>query len=131
MHPSLAVDKMCEENRAGLGCPQDSRDPRGAPGRKRRRFRGPLRPYNSRGLELQDLVVVERLLEVFAVGEEVEELEGLLTGLLHPIPDRLVEELLTEVVLPGATPLDLDEVRRRENRAEEAKVEDVRAVVAE
>ena len=42
----------------------------------------------------------------------------------------LVEELLEEVVLAGAAPLDLDEIGRRKNRAEQAEVEDVRAVVA-
>ena len=76
------------------------------------------------------LVVVEFFLEVFAVGEEVEELEGGLLGCLTLFLDAVVEELLTEVVLARAAAFDLDEVGGREDRAEEAEIQDVRAVVA-
>jgi hypothetical protein len=81
--------------------------------------------------QLEDLVVVEVLLEVFAVGEEVEELEGGLLRLLDAVLEMaVVEELLAEVVLAGAAALDLDEVGGREDGADQAEVEDVRAVVA-
>ncbi len=80
--------------------------------------------------ELQHLVVVELGLEVLAVGEEVEELEGGLVRLGNAFAQRVVKGLLAEVVLARAAPLDLDEVGRREDRAEQAKVEDVGAVVA-
>lgn len=80
--------------------------------------------------ELQHLVVVELFLEVFTVGEEVEQLEGGFDGLLHAFLDGVVEKHLAEVVLAGAATLDLDEVGGREDRAEETDVEDVGAVVA-
>ena len=87
-------------------------------------------PFAFGRRELQHLVVVELLLEVLAVGEEVEELERGLLRVLHAVLEAVVEELLQEVVLAGAAPLDLDEVGRREDRAEQAEVEDVGAVVA-
>ena len=62
--------------------------------------------------ELQHLVVLEFFLEVFAVGEEVEELEA---GFLRPCHagfDAVVEKLFEEVVPAGAAPLDLDEIGR-------------------
>ena len=80
--------------------------------------------------ELQHLVVVELLLEILAVGEEVEELVGGLLRLRDAILEAVIEKLFEEVVLARAAPLDLDEVGRREDRAEQAEVEDVRAVVA-
>ena len=42
----------------------------------------------------------------------------------------VVEELLAEIVLARAAPLDLDEIGRREDRAEQAEVQNVRAIVA-
>src|SRR5712691_898452 len=80
--------------------------------------------------ELQHLVVVELLLEVFAIGEEVEQLEGGLLRLQDAIFEAVVEELFEEVVLTGAAPLDLDEVGRGKDGAEEAEIEDVGAIVA-
>lgn len=90
-------------------------------------------PFSSKPLgfrELQDLVVVELFLEVLAVGKEVEEFEGGLPGFLEVCLRFLVEELLAEVVLAGASALDLDEVGRREDRPEEAEVQDIGAVVS-
>ena len=84
----------------------------------------------SQPRQFQYLVIVELVLEVLAVAEEVEQLEG---GLLRlgviacgAVPYHLVEE----VVLSGAASLDLDEIRRREYRPEQAQVENVGAVVA-
>ena len=88
-------------------------------------------PPSAFGLgKLEDLVVVVFFLEVFAVGEEVEQLEGGFLRFFDALLDRFVEELIAEVVLPGAAPFDLDEIGRGEDRSEEAKVQDVRAVVA-
>ena len=57
-------------------------------------------------------------------------MKAVFCGLLHAFLEAVVEELLEEVVLAGAASLDLDEVGGREDRAEEAEVEDVGAVVA-
>ena len=62
--------------------------------------------------EFQHLVVVELLLEVLAVGEEVEELEGGLLGLQNAVLEAVVEKLFEEVMLAGAAPLDLDKIGR-------------------
>ena len=67
------------------------------------------------------LVIIELLLKVFAVGEEVEELES---GLLRLQDDSLrlfVKKLLEEVVLAGTTTFDLDEVGRREDRSKKSQ----------
>ena len=72
--------------------------------------------------EFADLIVFKLFFEVFAVGEEVEELERSLLRFPNVLTDGLVEELLAEVVLPGAAAFDLNEVSRREDRAEEAEV---------
>ncbi len=98
---------------------------------RRRRVAGAAALATRRGLRQgDDLIVIEFFLEVFAVGEEIEEFVRGLFG----IPERglqvLVEELVGEVVFPGAAPLDLDEVGGRKNGAEETEVENVRAVVA-
>lgn len=79
----------------------------------------PCRWWNSQSLsafllagagQLQYLVVIELLLEVFTVGEEIEQLE---TGLV-PLTDLCfqyrVGDLLSEIVSAGAAPLDLHEV---------------------
>jgi len=79
--------------------------------------------------ELQHLVVVEFLLEVLAVGEEIEKFVGRLLRLRDAILEAVVEKLFEEVVFTGAAPLDLDEVGRRENRSKQAEIEDVGAVV--
>ena len=80
--------------------------------------------------ELQHFVVVERFLEVFAVGEEVEELVRGLARVLHAVLEALVKELFQKVMLAGAAAFDLDEVGGLEDRAEQSEVEQVGAVVA-
>jgi hypothetical protein len=73
--------------------------------RRRRRFRPvAARPWAR---QLQHFVVVEFLLEILAVGEEVEELE---LGLLLPadlLLEVLVEKLFQEAVFARAAALDL------------------------
>ena len=80
--------------------------------------------------EFEHLVVVELFLEVFAVGKEVKQLERGFDRLLHAFLEGGVEQQLAEVVLARAASLDLDEVGGREDRAKEADVQDVGAVVA-
>ena len=80
--------------------------------------------------ELQHLVVVELGLEVFAVAEEVEQLER---GLVRR-GDRGfqvgIQDMVAEVVPAGAAALDLDEIGRREDGPEQTQVQDVGTVVA-
>ena len=64
------------------------------------------------------------------LAKKSKSLKAVFCGCCDAVLDAVVEELFAEVVLAGAAPLDLDEVGRREDRAEEAEVEDVRAVVA-
>src|SRR3990172_8154957 len=80
--------------------------------------------------KFQHFVVIELLLEVFAVSEKVEELEGRFRRMLHAVPSAFIEEQFQKVVRTGTAPFDLDEVGGREDRTEEAEVEDVGAVVA-
>ena len=79
--------------------------------------------------QFQHLVVVVIFLEVFAVGEEVEELVGGLLGLGYACFQVLVEKLLEEIMLACAATLDLNEVGRGENWPEQADIEHIRAVV--
>ena len=57
-------------------------------------------------------------------------MKAVFCGSLHACLQAVVEELLAEVVLARAAAFDLDEVGRRKDRAEEAEVENVCAVVA-
>ena len=96
---------------------------------RRRRVRA--LPLDTRRLwKLDHLVVLELGLEVLARCEEVEKLERGLRRLGDVVLEVLVEELLQKVVGAGAAPLDLDEVRGREDRAKQPEVQDIRAVVA-
>ena len=76
-----------------------------------------LRPW-----KLDHLVVVVFFLEVLAVGKEVEEFVRGLLWLRNAISEAVVEKLIEEVVLAGAASLDLDKVRWREDRTEEAEI---------
>ena len=80
--------------------------------------------------QLDDLIVVVLGLKVFAVAEEIEQLESRLVRLDDVGCQRGVEELVAEAVFARTAPFDLDEIGGRENRAQEAEVEEVRAVVA-
>src|SRR5215210_1251041 len=77
--------------------------------------------------KLQHLVVAEILLEVLAVGEVVEELEGGLARVEDVLLEAVVEKLFPKVVRARAATLDLDEIGRGENRPEQSKIEDVGA----
>ncbi len=86
-----------------------------------------------RGLgELQDLVVVELVLEIFAIAEEIEELEGgfLLLRWAEVFFETGIGKLFRKVMLARAASLDLDEIGGRKDRAEHAEIEKVGAVVA-
>lgn len=80
--------------------------------------------------EFQHLVIVELLLEIFAVGKEVEKLEGRFCRVLYALLGAVVEELLPKIVFAGAASLDLNEIGGRKDRTEETEVEDVGAIVA-
>ena len=80
--------------------------------------------------QFQYLVVVELVLEVLAVAKEVEQLEGGLLRVGDDVCGAVPYHLIEEVVLSGAASLDLDEIRRREYRPEQAQIENVGAVVA-
>ena len=81
--------------------------------------------------QFQYFVVVELVLEVLAVAEEVEQLEGWSSlGRRRRLRRGPLIIWSREVVLSGAASLDLDEIRRREYRPEQAQVENVGAVVA-
>ena len=61
---------------------------------------------------LQHLVVVELRLEVFAVAEEIEELERSLIRFSHPIRDAEIKQLVEEVVSARTPALNLNKIRR-------------------
>ena len=79
--------------------------------------------------QFQHFVVVELGFEVFAVGEKVEQFERGLIGLVYAFRHGRIEQLLEEVVFPGTASLDLDEVGGREDGAEQAQIQDIRAIV--
>ena len=60
----------------------------------------------------QDFIIIELGLEVFAITEEVEELESRLVPFCDFGFEALVKRLFQETVWTGAAPLDLDEVSR-------------------
>ncbi len=62
--------------------------------------------------------------------KEVEKLEGCLLRLQDPVLQAVVEQLVQKVVQPGAAPLDLDEVGRREDGTEQAEVQNVLTIIA-
>src|SRR5271165_249989 len=68
--------------------------------------------------QMDHLIVVVTVLEIFAVGKKVEQFEVFLLRLLHFFAQFLVKELFSEIVLASTAPLDLDEVSRGENRPE-------------
>jgi hypothetical protein len=51
------------------------------------------------------------MLEVFAIGEEVEELEGVFVGMRDERLELLVVKLVGKGVFAGASAFDLDEFR--------------------
>src|SRR6185437_13192540 len=60
--------------------------------------------------KLQHLVVIELLLEVFAIGEEVEQLERGFVGMRDCHLYGVVEQLVQKAVLARASAFDLDEI---------------------
>src|SRR5262249_23629175 len=84
---------------------------------------------SSRWVKFDHFVIVEFLLEVFAVSKEIEELEFLL---LFDVLLNLTAFLLDESkrVFSGPATLDLDKVGRRENRPQQDNVEQILAIVS-
>ena len=68
--------------------------------------------FGPRPGQFQDLVVVELVLEVIAVAEEVEQLEGGFVRLGDGVLEVFVKQLFTKIVLARAPALDLDEIGR-------------------
>ena len=64
------------------------------------------------------------------LAKKSKSLKEVFCGCCDALLEVFVEELLAEVVLPRAAAFDLDEIGGREDRAEQAEIEDVRAIVA-
>jgi hypothetical protein len=79
--------------------------------------------------QFEHFVVVELLSKYSQLAKKSKSLKAV-SGLADARAEGVVEELLAEVMLARAAPLDLDEVGGREDGAEQAEVEDVGAVVA-
>src|SRR5580704_343507 len=84
----------------------------------------------SRRRQMDYLVVVVFFLEIFAIREEIEELELFLLRLLYYFPKLRVEKLLAEIVFARTASLDLDKICWRKDRPEQAEVQNIRAIVA-
>src|SRR5258708_2814538 len=76
------------------------------------------------------LIVVVTVLEIFTIREKIEELELFLLRLFNHLSQPWVKKLFAEIMLASTAPLDLYKVSGRENRPEQAKIKNIRAIVA-